>query len=66
MIMGIDGCEFDYLSPRYTAQDIVMHSNVAWFVAPHDREAAKYHWDAVHRNFQRLADTLGYKVERKI
>ncbi len=62
--MGKYRDEIEYLKPRHAATDIVMHSNVAFFVACHDRDAAEYHWQTVHRQFAKLADDLGYRIEK--
>jgi hypothetical protein len=62
--MAADGLE--YLRVRHSALEIVVHSNVAFYMECHDCASAEYHWSLVEQNFAEMAEKLGYRIKKII
>jgi hypothetical protein len=54
----------EYLAGKHHAQLIASGCDVAFFVSSHNAIAAEWHWKGVHEHFAKLAEDLGYRIEK--
>jgi hypothetical protein len=52
------------LAPKYAAQEIVEAAHTAYWLASYGAGQEKFQVQEIHRNFAKLADVLGYRIEK--